>query len=70
VLSPEDKKDIIAYLKKNEDTPSYGGFTLGSIGPVSEGMFAWLVGIGSLVVVGIWLTSSSTRVKKKKEGAA
>ena len=70
VLSPEDKKDIIAYLKKNEDTPSYGGFTLGSIGPVSEGMFAWLVGIGSLVVVGTWLTSSSARVKKKKEGAA
>jgi ubiquinol-cytochrome c reductase cytochrome c subunit len=70
VLSPEDKKDIIAYLKKNEETPSYGGFTLGSIGPVSEGMFAWLVGIGSLVVVGIWLTSSSARVKKKKEGAA
>jgi hypothetical protein len=33
-------------------------------------MFAWLVGIGSLVVVGIWLTSSSARVKKKKEGAA
>ena len=26
--------------------PSYGGFTLGSLGPVSEGLFAWLVGIG------------------------
>lgn len=70
VLSPEDKKDIIAYLKKNEETPSYGGFTLGSIGPVSEGMFAWIVGIGSLVGVGIWLTSSSTRVKKTKEDQA
>jgi ubiquinol-cytochrome c reductase cytochrome c subunit len=70
VLSPEDKKDIIAYLKKNEATPSYGGFTLGSIGPVSEGLFAWIVGIGSLVGIGIWLTSSSTRVKKTKEGQA
>src|SRR3954463_10597496 len=27
VLTPQDKKDIIAYLKKNEETPSYGGFT-------------------------------------------
>jgi ubiquinol-cytochrome c reductase cytochrome c subunit len=64
VLSPEDKKDIIAYLKKSEDTPSYGGFTLGSVGPVSEGMFAWLVGLGSLVAVGIWITAKNTRSKK------
>jgi len=64
VLSPEDKKDIIAYLKKNEDSPSYGGFTLGSLGPVSEGLFAWLVGLGALVGVGIWLTAGNTRVKK------
>jgi len=70
VLSPEDKRDIIAYLKKNEDTPSYGGFTLGSIGPVSEGMFAWIVGIGSLVGVGIWLTSSSSRATRTKKGDA
>jgi ubiquinol-cytochrome c reductase cytochrome c subunit len=69
VLSPKDKLDIIAYLKKNEDTPSYGGFTLGSLGPVSEGMFAWLVGIGGLVGVGIWLTAGNTRVKKKGEDA-
>jgi ubiquinol-cytochrome c reductase cytochrome c subunit len=61
VLSPQDKKDIIAYLKKNEATPSYGGFTLGSVGPVSEGMFAWIVGIGSLVGVGIWITAKNTR---------
>jgi ubiquinol-cytochrome c reductase cytochrome c subunit len=65
VLSPQDKRDIIAYLKKNEATPSYGGFTLGSIGPVSEGMFAWLVGIGGLVGVGIWITSGTARVKKQ-----
>ena len=64
VLSAADKKDIIAYLKKNEETPSYGGFTLGSIGPVSEGMFAWIVGLGSLVGVGIWITSASARSKK------
>jgi ubiquinol-cytochrome c reductase cytochrome c subunit len=69
VLTPEDKKDIIAYLKKNEDTPSYGGFTLGSLGPVSEGMFAWIVGLGGLVGVGIWLTSHTARTKKKVDAA-
>jgi ubiquinol-cytochrome c reductase cytochrome c subunit len=69
VLSPQDKKDIISYLKKNEKTPSYGGFTLGSLGPVSEGMFAWIVGIGTLVCVGIWITAGNTRVKKKGDAA-
>jgi ubiquinol-cytochrome c reductase cytochrome c subunit len=64
VLSPQDKKDIIAYLKKSEETPSYGGFTLGSVGPVSEGLFAWIVGIGGLVGVGIWITAGSARVKR------
>jgi ubiquinol-cytochrome c reductase cytochrome c subunit len=69
VLSPEDKKDIIAYLKKSEENPSYGGFTLGSIGPVSEGMFAWIVGIGGLVGVGIWITAKNTRATKKRGNA-
>ncbi|MCZ4499617.1 MAG: Cytochrome bc1 complex cytochrome c subunit [Marmoricola sp.] len=70
VLTADDKRDIIAYLKKQENSPSYGGFTLGSVGPVSEGMFAWIVGIGGLVVAGIWITSQTARTKKTiKKGA-
>jgi ubiquinol-cytochrome c reductase cytochrome c subunit len=65
VLTPSDKRDIIAYLKKNEETPAYGGFNIGSLGPVSEGLFAWLAGIGSLVGAAVWIASSSTRSKKK-----
>jgi ubiquinol-cytochrome c reductase cytochrome c subunit len=66
VLSPQDKRQIISYLKKNEKTPAYGGFTLGSLGPVSEGLFAWLVGIGSLVGAAVWIAANSTRSRKKK----
>ncbi|MCX6395835.1 MAG: c-type cytochrome [Propionibacteriales bacterium] len=69
VLTPDAKKDVIAYLKLQEDAPSPGGFALGSVGPVAEGMFAWLVGIGSLVGFGIWITAGSARVKKTKKGA-
>jgi ubiquinol-cytochrome c reductase cytochrome c subunit len=65
VLTPSDKRDIIAYLKKNEQTPAYGGFTIGSLGPVSEGLFAWLAGIGTLVGAAVWIASSSARSKKK-----
>jgi ubiquinol-cytochrome c reductase cytochrome c subunit len=66
VLSPQDKRQIIAYLKKNEETPDYGGFTLGSMGPVSEGLFGWIVGIGSLVGAAVWIAANSTRSRKKK----
>jgi ubiquinol-cytochrome c reductase cytochrome c subunit len=65
-LSPEEKRDIIAYLQSLQDNPGYGGFGLGGIGPVSEGLFAWLVGIGSLVGVAIWIAAHTARTSKTK----
>ena len=65
VLSPEDKRQIIAYLKKTEETPEYGGFALGSMGPVSEGLAAWLIGMGVLVGAAVWIGANSTRSRKK-----
>jgi len=65
-LSVEEKRDVIAYLKTIEDAPSYGGFSLGGLGPVSEGMFAWLVGIGGLVGFAVWIAAHTTRTKKTK----
>jgi ubiquinol-cytochrome c reductase cytochrome c subunit len=70
VLTPQDKRDIIAYLKKTESTPSYGGFSMGSLGPVSEGLFAWLVGLGTLVGFAVWIAANSARSKKKKAASA
>jgi len=64
VLEPEEKRDIIAYVESLEESPSYGGFLLGSFGPVSEGMFAWLLGIGSLVGFAVWIAAHTTRSKK------
>lgn len=69
-LSPDQKRDVIAYIEHMEKTPRYGGFTLGSVGPVSEGMFAWVVGIGLCVVFGIWIAAHSARSTKRKEGEA
>ncbi len=65
VLSPTDKRQIISFLKKNEESPSYGGYSLGSLGPVSEGLAAWLVGIGGLVGAAIWIAANSARSRKK-----
>jgi ubiquinol-cytochrome c reductase cytochrome c subunit len=65
VLLPEQKRDIIAYLKSLEEQPAYGGSTMGSFGPVAEGMFAWIVGIGSLVGFAIWIASHTARSSRK-----
>ena len=67
VLTPQDKRDVIAYLKKNEKSPGYGGFSMGALGPVSEGLFAWLVGVGALVSFAVWIASHSARVKKGQQ---
>jgi ubiquinol-cytochrome c reductase cytochrome c subunit len=64
VLAPSEKKDVIAYLKSMETTPNYGGSALGALGPVSEGLAGWLVGIGGLVCFCVWIASASVRSKK------
>ncbi|ABL82637.1 MULTISPECIES: cytochrome c [unclassified Nocardioides] len=65
-LSPDEKRDVIAYLASLEDMPQYGGFGLGGLGPVSEGAAAWVLGIGSLVGVAVWIAAHTTRSTKKK----
>ncbi|MFD1713267.1 c-type cytochrome [Amnibacterium flavum] len=56
-LTPEDKRDIITSLKYLENNPSPGGFELGSLGPVAEGLFAWIFGLGAIIALAVWLTA-------------
>ena len=65
-LSPDEKRDVIAYLGSLEDMPDYGGFGLGGLGPVPEGLAAWVLGIGSLVGAAVWIAAHTTRSTKKK----
>jgi ubiquinol-cytochrome c reductase cytochrome c subunit len=58
-ITPEEKADIITYLKVLEESPSVGGFGLGDLGPVSEGLFIWIFGLGAIVAITIWLTAKS-----------
>jgi len=58
-ISPEDKRDIITYLKYVQDNRSPGGFELGSLGPVSEGLFIWIFGLGTIVAITVWITAKS-----------
>ena len=54
-MDPQAKKDVIAYLQTIEKAPSPGGFALGSIGPVSEGLVGWGVGLLALIGCAVWL---------------
>lgn len=65
-LSPDEKRDVIAYLKSLEDNPGYGGFGLAGLGPVAEGLAAWVLGIGSLVLAAVWIASHTARTQKEK----
>ena len=58
-LSPEDKTDIITYLQYVQQNPSVGGDELGNLGPVAEGLIAWLLMLGGIVVITIWLGAKS-----------
>jgi ubiquinol-cytochrome c reductase cytochrome c subunit len=54
-MTPEEKREIIGFLKTTSAEPSPGGLALGKIGPVSEGAVGWLVGLGALVACAVWL---------------
>ena len=58
-LSTEDKRDIISSLLFQQEAVSPGGFALGSLGPVSEGLFIWIFGIGALIGITVWITAKS-----------
>jgi len=58
-LTAEDKRDIISSLLFLQQNESPGGFSLGSLGPVSEGLFIWIFGIGGLIALTVWIAAKS-----------
>ncbi|GGZ09785.1 cytochrome bc1 complex diheme cytochrome c subunit [Streptomyces poonensis] len=65
-LSEENKKDIIAYLDavNSDDTVEPGGNALGGLGPVAEGLFAWVFGLGAMIAVAVWVAARTAKAKK------
>ncbi|WP_149202918.1 c-type cytochrome [Actinotalea subterranea] len=58
-LSPEDKRDVIAFLEEQQ-AGSPGGTDLGAVGPVAEGLWVWVVGIGLLIGLSVWIGAKSS----------
>jgi ubiquinol-cytochrome c reductase cytochrome c subunit len=56
-ITPEEKLSLIKWIKAAEAEPNLGGATMGRIGPVSEGLLAWVLGLGLLIGIAVWLTT-------------
>jgi ubiquinol-cytochrome c reductase cytochrome c subunit len=54
-LTPDQKLAIINYIRTIKTEADPGGVGLGRVGPVTETIVGWLIGIGVLVVVTIWI---------------
>ncbi|MEV6884458.1 c-type cytochrome [Streptomyces sp. NPDC051135] len=65
-LSEQNKKDIIAYLDavNGDETVDPGGLSLGGLGPVSEGLFGWIFGLGACIAVAVWVAARTAKAKK------
>lgn len=54
-ITPEEKMSIIKWIKAAEKEPNLGGASLGRVGPVTEGLLGWVLGLGMLIGVAVWL---------------
>jgi ubiquinol-cytochrome c reductase cytochrome c subunit len=56
-ISPQGKRDIIAYITATRTEPNPGGLSLGRTGPITEGLVIFLGGMGFLVLIAMWITA-------------
>ena len=65
-ITPQQKRDIIAYITQTRSEPNPGGNGLGRVGPVTEGIAGWLIGLSLLVLASMWITSKKPSKLKKQ----
>ncbi len=58
-ITPAEKLSIIKWLKAAQSEPNLGGASLGRTGPVTEGLLAWVMGLGILIGIAVWLASKA-----------
>ena len=54
-LTSDEKRAIIAFVQNNKATVTPGGYDLGGFGPAPEGLAAFLVGMGAIVALTLWM---------------
>ena len=59
----EDKRAIIGYLNELHEQPNRGGLAFGGLGPVAEGLWAWIAGLGVLIGFAIWIAAKGVKAR-------
>jgi len=54
-LTPEQKQAITNYVQTINEERDPGGSGLGRLGPLSEGLVIWVVGIGAIMLMILWI---------------
>ncbi len=54
-ITPDQKKSIVAYVQTLQTSRDPGGNGIDRIGPVSEGIVLWVLGVGALVLAILWI---------------
>lgn len=58
-LGPEEKADIVAYVRSSSETLNPGGYGLGGFGPAPEGMAIFIIGIVASIAAALWIGARS-----------
>jgi ubiquinol-cytochrome c reductase cytochrome c subunit len=56
-ITPSEKADIIAYVTQTRSQTNPGGVSLGRVGPVTEGLVAFLGLLLFMVLAAMWITA-------------
>jgi ubiquinol-cytochrome c reductase cytochrome c subunit len=56
-ITPQEKRDIISYVTQVRAQANPGGFSLGRVGPVTEGLVAFLGLLLFMVLAALWITA-------------
>jgi len=54
-ITSQEKLSIIKWIQAANHEQNQGGASLGRVGPVTEGLLGWVLGLGLLIGVAAWL---------------
>lgn len=63
VITDDDAREIIGFLNDAHSQPTYGGLGMGENGPVSEGFWVFILGIGGLALIATWIAKKGARAR-------
>lgn len=54
-ITPTEKQEIINYIKTLQESADPGGNGIDRIGPASEAVVIWVVGVGAIIIAILWI---------------